>query len=777
MKSSYILAAFICLPFGFNLVAQTFDCIPPTFIKLFGRFNGGEMGTVMTLGPDNHLYLAGAIGGGMFIQKTTTSGKAVWHRQFTYGATKNVKIIEISFDSEGMLIGCGTQSFGSGGASRGYAFRYQPEADTFLWARNYDSNQPFVAGMLEKFPGGNFLLYQNPNMGFDIMFNDFEIELLELDRQTGEIIPGFAKRYRHLFLDAISKMVTVNGALYGAGSVTWNNLNPKARRLFLTRFNPDNGMPIWSNYYNRDTFSTSDFTVRDLDVDGNSLIATYAMSENVLAGADYFICLQKTDLDGHIQWARQYYLDSWQFVQLLVVPDGYILFSENLSLAFKFIFKIDKNGQLLWARRLNLGNWNGVNALYLGPNRLAAVADSLYVTGTLSPRPSFSNDLEIMLWKIYANGGMQDSCGPVTAINFDVEEEQNPVSIPFEFETGPSPAVSESAKTPLTTSILTEQYLCPQYAPMSVACPQVPQVTAATGANQATVNFELPNAASNCYCQEFNYELYEGMAPGSSFPIGVTQVCYRVSDECGSSSSCCFEVSVLESEEVCDTKKIGCMTYELLSIQQDAAQHRTYRLRITNDCQQKLLYTAIQLPDGAVAELPSNFSNYFSDNGFSYSINNPNYSPFYSIRFKSNGSGISAGAADVLEYTLPPQYEPDYIHIASRLEQQLFFESHLNTFYCPTIAADRSVKPQSPHSMDAIAIPNPAHVSEPVSIQLARPSVDAWFVANSLGQVIFEGNQPQNTLEIPPYILAAAGIYHIVLLDGLKPVTVKLVVL
>jgi len=64
-------------------------------------------------------------------------------------------------------------------------------------------------------------------------------------------------------------------------------------------------------------------------------------------------------------------------------------------------------------------------------------------------------------------------------------------------------------------------------------------------------------------------------------------------------------------------------------------------------------------------------------------VRNPNYSPFYSIRFKSTTDSIANGQSDIFEYTLPAQSAPDYIHVTTRLAPQTFYEAHLNTFNCP----------------------------------------------------------------------------------------------
>jgi len=158
----------------------------------------------------------------------------------------------------------------------------------------------------------------------------------------------------------------------------------------------------------------------------------------------------------------------------------------------------------------------------------------------------------------------------------------------------------------------------------------------------------------------------------------------------------------VREELPCDTKTNGCIKYELLSITADVQQQRTYTIRVTNTCASKLIYTAIQLPDGFSAVNPANNSIYTSSDGRKYDVRNPNYSPFYSIRFKSTSDSISNGQSDVFSYTLPEQANPTFINITSRLVTQNFYAAHLNTFNCPI-----GVTPSSNRSAEEdLTIPN-----------------------------------------------------------------------
>ena len=264
------------------------------------------------------------------------------------------------------------------------------------------------------------------------------------------------------------------------------------------------------------------------------------------------------------------------------------------------------------------------------------------------------------------------------------------------------------------------QYLVPD-APvsLSISCPDDIAVQLNPGANSAVVQFTAADASSDCPCPGISLAQTSGLASGSSFPIGTTQICYAAADSCGNTANCCFNVSVNSAEIPCDVKVIGCMKYELLGISKDAGQNQTYRIRVTNNCANKLVYTAIQVPDGVVAIAPANASTYTSPAGRDYIVRNPNASPFHSVRFKPVDDGIANGASNIFEYTLPAQSNPTFIHITSRLETQTFYEAHLNTFGCPVTtqsnttnrpATDRGLNPSAYAGLSVF--PNPLSGSD-----------------------------------------------------------------
>ncbi|MDO8367170.1 MAG: HYR domain-containing protein, partial [Saprospiraceae bacterium] len=240
-----------------------------------------------------------------------------------------------------------------------------------------------------------------------------------------------------------------------------------------------------------------------------------------------------------------------------------------------------------------------------------------------------------------------------------------------------------------TVVTYTLQHLTPAPSNIAIQCPGDMTVVAALGANSMPVSYAEPVAASDCICPGLQLTKMNGPASGSLFPVGATQVCYVAKDNCGQERPCCFTVNIRE-ENPCDVKVNGCIKYELMSITADPARNHTYRVRVTNNCAQKLIYTAIQIPDGQIALAPANTTHYTSDAGRTYIVRSPNFSPMYSIQFKSMADSIANGQSEVFQYTLPAQPNVTYINLTSRLSPQIFYEAHLNTFNCPVGNTDAS---------------------------------------------------------------------------------------
>ncbi|MBC7775530.1 MAG: HYR domain-containing protein [Phycisphaerae bacterium] len=265
----------------------------------------------------------------------------------------------------------------------------------------------------------------------------------------------------------------------------------------------------------------------------------------------------------------------------------------------------------------------------------------------------------------------------------------------------------------------TLQFLTPAASNLSMICPNPLSVIAPFGSTSAFVNYNQATATTDCPCPGIALSLSGGLASGSNFPKGITPVCFQAKDSCGQSASCCFNVTVEVAGEVaCDTKVSGCIKYELLTITADASGNRTYRIRVTNNCSSKLIYTAFQMPNGIVAIEPANLSTYTAPSGNTYKVRNPNYTPLYSIRFASNSDSLQLGESDIFKYTLPKQSNLTFINVLSRLEPNLYAEATLNTFNCnigttpsnsrPNELRDEQALVESLGETALLLFPNPA---------------------------------------------------------------------
>jgi HYR domain len=244
----------------------------------------------------------------------------------------------------------------------------------------------------------------------------------------------------------------------------------------------------------------------------------------------------------------------------------------------------------------------------------------------------------------------------------------------------------------------------------SLTCPAPVVVASAPGADFAMATYTIPTFYSDCYCAGGVAELQQGLASGSAFPVGETLVCYAAADRCGGSTSCCFTVTVQKTElpyDPCDVKNIGCMTYELLSIDADLSGNRRYEIAVTNHCNTNITYVALMTPPGVVALAPANNSFFLSGNNHTYLVRNPSQTPFNSVRFTRQDGTLTNGASDVFDYTLPAQAAaPVFIRVLTRLDNGAHYDTYLNTFGCPVGTADREAgADQSANRL--VVYPNP----------------------------------------------------------------------
>ncbi|HLP96275.1 MAG TPA: DUF4394 domain-containing protein [Saprospiraceae bacterium] len=215
-------------------------------------------------------------------------------------------------------------------------------------------------------------------------------------------------------------------------------------------------------------------------------------------------------------------------------------------------------------------------------------------------------------------------------------------------------------------------------------------------------------------------------------------------------------IALQSKEPACDIKVADCVTFEVLGISKNAAGDKTYRIRVTNNCADKLNYVAFQLPNGITAVSPSQNGMYDAPSGHVYDVRNPNFSPFYSIRFKDqNTDGISTGQADLFEYTLPATANPSYIMAMARVGN-LNRTTYLNIFSC-SVSSSRPDEADEREADETVTTnfkfyPNPS--SGVLFADLSQWTDESLLIKmyNGQGQMVVSqnltGGDPQQPLEI-----------------------------
>lgn len=309
---------------------------------------------------------------------------------------------------------------------------------------------------------------------------------------------------------------------------------------------------------------------------------------------------------------------------------------------------------------------------------------------------------------------------------------------------------------------------------LTLTCPPDLTVTTAVGDTTTVVDYDLPNAGSTCPGGgQPTITLLSGIPIGGTFPLGTTEVCYTAADTCGNMDTCCFKVTVTEGEMACDVKTNDCFRWEMLPIKFDSLGNRRYRIRVINNCAEKLNYVLFRLPNGISALEPADSSIFVPQpSARKYIVRNPNFSPVYSVRFKADSATVlKGGAFDVFEYKLPQQSAPVYIYTYAKLADGTYYEAHLNTYNCPELPwpnfapnpEDRSQPAQA--KAEVGLYPNPTDGTLFLNLSGLEGETALFQVVNALGQTVQETTLPVadglQTLQLNARL--GSGVYQLVI--------------
>ena len=329
-------------------------CTPSTFLRQLGAtgtFAGNSINS-LAASPKGGIYAAGQIDGKSMLAAFDAAGALQWSRQLPLVNGEAVQITAIMFDSDSMLAGCGY--FGDPLVQRNrYIFRYNPDADSLLWATSFASLQPEDGGILEMKPGGNFLVYHNLRLADERSVP----ETVQVNRNTGSLIALSGRRYDFDFGDQqYSSMVAGGPSLFAVGQYGFGR-----PYMALTRINADFGGLNWAQTSHTDTASQAiSGGYGSICMDGNNIVSAYAGKDSANSAQQTTLFLQKTTPFGVIVWTREFKVPAFHEIELIAIPDGFVLMAKTALAGYAF-FKTDQNGNLLLAKTFELGGGPGLS--------------------------------------------------------------------------------------------------------------------------------------------------------------------------------------------------------------------------------------------------------------------------------------------------------------------------------------------------------------------------------------------------------------------------------
>ncbi len=331
---------------------QSDSCQGNTFIKLLGEPGTYERGIALCSAGDGNLYLTASKPDSAVLIKVNPNGQILWSRTMDFLPGYD-NITWLSIDSEGMLVGSAFSCNCIQGSGSSYLFRYDPDNDKFLWVVRpvfFVSNAGDISGIIEEYPGGNYYVSFHAAVGGSSV-------IMEIDRQTGQEIPGTSWRYDWGANNYFRAFILHGSSIYTIGGES-SDISPGNRRQSLIRINIQNGVPVWSQFNHISLNKSANLVGVDIIVDDNNLISIFSGNDEGDQVFPRYSFLQKTSLDGEIIWLKKYDLGEFlaeSATEVIRVSDGYVIFGNSGvpigSQDGLFLIKTDLNGDALWARK------------------------------------------------------------------------------------------------------------------------------------------------------------------------------------------------------------------------------------------------------------------------------------------------------------------------------------------------------------------------------------------------------------------------------------------
>ncbi|HUR31061.1 MAG TPA: T9SS type A sorting domain-containing protein [Saprospiraceae bacterium] len=393
-----------------------------TIGSLYGTSGSDEGGNCLTATKENDgMYVAGTRGDSVLLLKVDLDGKVLWSRTFNVVPNLPETPGSIILDSEGMLaiVGIiGDESLGG----KIFLFRYNPNTDQILWAKEYiHSPNNFSFDILQKGDGGNYVILNNPTYYTD---NHLDTELLEIDKNSGDLNPSFAKNYTFFGTESLWDIAYDGHFIYGTGRWKDGGLIEDFRNT-IVKLDPNNGSQIWVKMGHRGPNEVARLYGTDLVVDQNEIVSIYWGDPTGTSTTNTKIYIQKTHTDGDLIWLKQYELPGQNDLTIDICKsgDGFTILSNKGDSGEFILFKINTDGSVEWAKIFHYPLTNASNVADRGKAQLLQIGNQLVFTGYAIDQGS--ND-DIIIIRTDLNGEVQGPCVENESITIPIVNISNP---------------------------------------------------------------------------------------------------------------------------------------------------------------------------------------------------------------------------------------------------------------------------------------------------------------------------------------------------------------
>jgi len=390
-----------------------------TYANLIGSILEDERGYSLVATPDGQsIYVGGIKKDSAVILKINIGGALEWSRTFDIVPGKHDHIHKLFVDAEGMIGIAGTAGTQTSGGTV-FAMRYNPEDNTVLWANEYLSTSTnFCQGMIEKQPGGNYLLSNNPaspNLA----------ELIELDRATGVIVTDFSKHYDMGSSESFYDFAWHNDMLYASGRFSDGGSVAEMRNT-LAKINVTDGSIDWMKLGHRDGSTPARLYGFDLVIMDDFIYSLYSGDDDGSSVDVTKMYIQKTDIDGNLLWIKEYDFpasNDWAD-EIISAEGGLVILGRNrVSPSDMYLFKTDTAGNTIWSYTYNFFANDNATPVGSVQSQLIQTANHLFFTAYAQE----SGPADMILVKTGLDGSISDTCFTAMSILPQVRLVMNPV--------------------------------------------------------------------------------------------------------------------------------------------------------------------------------------------------------------------------------------------------------------------------------------------------------------------------------------------------------------